>query len=250
MTMHPYDASFYDLHAEGAARSARKIIPLLQALFQPTSVLDVGCGDALWLLEWSQRGVQDYFGVDGEYVVRSLRIPAHRFLSHDLNRPLDLGRKFDIVTSLEVAEHIDPAYAKEFVHSLARHGDLVVFSAAIPGQFGERHVNEQFPGYWAGLFAAAGLQPFDVLRGRIWADREIEWWYRQNILVFCAPEKAMRFPALSTLPPFPLDIAHPDFVAYFKDTLRTDASIRLLTRKLLRLIRARAARLWHARRSR
>jgi hypothetical protein len=126
------------------------------------------------------------------------------------------------------------------VESLTRHGELIVFSAAVPGQFGADHLNEQWPSYWAGLFAARGFRVFDVVRPRIWTDPHIAWWYRQNVLVFCSERRISRHPVLATHQGgAPLAIAHPDFMRYFRDSLRSDASLRLLAGKIYRLIRQR-----------
>jgi 2-polyprenyl-3-methyl-5-hydroxy-6-metoxy-1,4-benzoquinol methylase len=81
-------------------------------------------------------GVHDICGVHRDYVSRSqLLIPDELFRAADLARPLALGRRFDLVQSLEVAEHITPAASEAFVENLARHAErFVLFSAAPPGK--------------------------------------------------------------------------------------------------------------------
>jgi hypothetical protein len=103
---------------------------------------------------------------------------------------VSLGRRFDLVVSLEVAEHLDASAADGFVASLVRHGDVVLFSAAIPFQGGHHHVNEQFADYWAERFAAHGYRALDFLRPQIWSESGILWWLRQNVLLF-AHERAL-----------------------------------------------------------
>ena len=114
-----------------------------------------------------------------------------------------LGRTFDLVQTLEVAEHLDEASADTFVDSLARHGDTILFSAAIPGQGGTHHVNEQWPSYWAEKFARAGYTAYDVIRPRIWADPQVQVWYRQNMLLFA---RSRVFEGAQPR----LDLVHPD----------------------------------------
>ena len=70
--------------------------------------------------------------------------------------PLRIGRRFDLVNCLEVAEHLDASRADSFVDDLCALGDVVVFSAAIPGQGGTHHVNEQFQSYWQERFRRNG----------------------------------------------------------------------------------------------
>jgi hypothetical protein len=203
-----YGQRFYGVQADGSARSAARIVPIVRELLHPTSVLDVGCGVGTWLAEWQVQGVDDVVGVDGDYVDRSdLRIPADNFVARDLEQPLSLGRRFDLVMTLEVAEHITSATSATFVKSLVEHADVVLFSAAVPGQGGTGHINEQWPSYWASLFRVHGYRPLDVLRPMIWEDAEVVHWYRQNLLIFAseaAPD--LNCPAAVG----PLDLAHPE----------------------------------------
>ena len=68
-------------------------------------------------------------------------IDADEFRAADLSQPIDLGRRFDVVQSLEVAEHLPSSRASEFIGTLTSHDPLVMFSAAVPGQGGEHHIN-------------------------------------------------------------------------------------------------------------
>jgi SAM-dependent methyltransferase len=112
------------------------------------SVVDFGCGSGVWLAAWQRLVVDDVIGVDGEQARSSLKISAERFLAADLRKPIRLGRRFDLAQSLEVAEHLPPQSASVFVETLTTHAPLILFSAAVPGQGGEHHVNEQPPEYW------------------------------------------------------------------------------------------------------
>jgi hypothetical protein len=76
---------------------------------------------------------------------------------------------------------------------LARLSDVLVFSAAIPGQGGVSHINEQWQSWWLSKFAARGYDAFDVIRPVIWHREDVEWWYRQNALLYArkgCPEHA------------------------------------------------------------
>jgi SAM-dependent methyltransferase len=199
-----YTSAFFDDVAYGTRESAQTVVPLVNGLLRPASVLDVGCATGTWLAEWRGVGVSDVLGIDGNYVDRTaLLIPVDQFEPVDLRRPFSLGRKFDLVQTLEVAEHLDEACADTFVESLSRHGDTVLFSAAIPGQGGTHHVNEQWPSYWAEKFAAAGYTAYDVIRPRIWTDSRVLYWYKQNILLF-ARGRVLDGPATR------LDLVHPE----------------------------------------
>jgi SAM-dependent methyltransferase len=186
MQTQPYSSDFFKSIHDGSSASARAVVPLVVGLIRPNSVLDVGCGGGDWLsVFYHDCRIRDVMGVDGYYAdAAAWPLPPGTFRHHDLQTPLDLNRRFDLVISLEVAEHIPFEHAETFVESLTRHGDAILFSAAIPGQGGTHHVNEQFPEYWAAVFREKGFSVVDVLRPAIWTNKRVNWWYRQNILLF------------------------------------------------------------------
>ena len=162
----------------------REVVPLVIQLVNPKSVLDVGCGTGIWLKVFEEQGMLDYIGVDGSHLsIDMLKIPARNFLVQDLREPFLLDRKFDLVISLEVAEHLEEQYAQQFVRTLISHGDTILFSAAIPGQGGQNHLNEQWPEYWQKKFEEHGFFLMDIIRPLIWKNEKIDWWYRQNIFL-------------------------------------------------------------------
>jgi SAM-dependent methyltransferase len=191
-----YGSSFFDYVDVSSGRSASAFLSRLDLGFQPASVLDVGCGRGVWLEAWKRLGVASVLGLDGAYVdPATLKIDAGEFRATDLTSPFDLGRKFDLVECLEVAEHLPERCADGLVASIVRHGEVVLFSSAPPGQGGEHHVNEQPLAYWAAKFAAHGFATFDCARPRVQGVPEIEPWYRYNALVFASERGAARLSA-------------------------------------------------------
>jgi SAM-dependent methyltransferase len=183
--MNPYSKSFYRAQRTGSMVSASNVVPFVIDLIRPRSVVDVGCGMGTWLIVFRSHGIEDILGVDGDYVHREmLLIPENLFLTRDLNHPFDLGRQFDLAVSLEVGEHLHPSAAAGYVRSLTLASKTVLFSAAIPGQGGVGHVNEQWPEYWRDLFAERDFVLIDCLRSQIWDNPNVEIWYRQNLLLF------------------------------------------------------------------
>ncbi|MBC7383806.1 MAG: methyltransferase domain-containing protein [Bacteroidia bacterium] len=165
----------------------RQVVPLLIKLFHPKNVLDVGCGIGTWLSVFKQHGVRGVHGIDGDFVDKKLLwnyINEEEFTAKDLTLSFDLKKKFDLVICLEVAEHLEKKQANGFIKSICKHADVIVFSAAVPGQGGQNHLNEQWPAYWINLFKIQGFKSYDILRPLIWNITEIDWWYKQNMLVF------------------------------------------------------------------
>ena len=182
---HVYSSDFYDYINAGSTASARCVVPLMRSVMTIDSVLDVGAGVGAWAAQWLAGGTPEVTAVDGAYAEDSpLLVPARHFVAHDLTQPMDLDRKFDLVQSLEVAEHIPEDKADVLVESLVRHGDVVMFSAAVPGQGGEFHINEQPLEYWRQKFASHGYAPFDWLRPQMADQDDIEPWYRYNTIIY------------------------------------------------------------------
>ena len=204
MAQDPREKIYDDLHHAQLARerernraSARRILGILQEYFAPRSVLDVGCGLGTWLAVARELGAAEIYGVDGSWLDPALLEIDPAFARRcDLEKGIALERKFDLVVCLEVAEHLHERAADTLVASLAAHGDVVLFSAAIPFQGGHHHVNEQFADYWAERFARHGYRALDFVRPRIWTDPEVLWWLRQNALVYAHERALERHPRL------------------------------------------------------
>jgi len=226
-----YDDRFFDDQREESSSSAAVVVPLVHELLNPCSVLDVGCGTGPWVQAWMQLGVTDVIGVDGPYVSHEqLLMPIENYLATDLTTPLDLGRQFDLVSCLEVAEHLDATHATTLVDSLARHSDVVLFSAAVPGQPGTHHVNGAWPSDWVKLFGEKGWQVLDILRCALWNDERVGWCYRQNLLLFVGPERLESLSLKVDGSSMPLNVAHPGLV----QELTRPQGVRLQTRVWLR----------------
>jgi hypothetical protein len=187
-------------------QSAREILPIILDLLKPRSIVDVGCGLGHWLATATELGIGDILGIEGPWVLRAdLAIPRDRFLLHDLRQPLSLSRRFDLALCLEVGEHLAPAQGRDFVASLCRAADNVLFSAAIPGQGGRHHVNEQWPSYWALFFREFQYDCYDVVRPRVWNHPQVLWYYAQNCLLFARSGAADHL----GVPTEPLSLVHP-----------------------------------------
>lgn len=188
-----YGERFYDNVRVTARSSADRIAPMIMSLVRPASVVDVGCGSGTWLSVFRSLGVESILGLDAAFVDRaSLEIPAEDFVVVDLAQPVPIRRRFDLALCLEVGEHLPATSADTLVDGLTKLSDAVLFSAAIPGQGGTNHINEQWPPYWARKFASLGFEPIDALRSRIWADPLVAFWYAQNTVLYCSTERISR----------------------------------------------------------
>jgi SAM-dependent methyltransferase len=165
----------------------------------------VGCGVGTWPRAFLDQGVAEAVGVDFHGQVGRLLIPPTSFRKADLRRPVDLGRTFDLVVCLEVAEHVKAEFAEALVDSLVQHGPMVLFGAAVPRQGGWAHVNEQWPEYWAAKFRARGFVPVDCIRPRFWDDPQVDYWYSQNTILYVQRDRLDGYPALASAVAWPSD---------------------------------------------
>ncbi|MEP2934936.1 MAG: methyltransferase domain-containing protein [Gilvibacter sp.] len=198
------------IHTESIhnADAAGVLVPLILERFKVSSVVDFGCGLGNFLKLFKQHGVAEVLGLDGSWTELERlykNIDPAEFREVDLEKPIHLDKKYDLVISLEVAEHLSSKSETIFVESLIAAGDTIVFSAAIPDQGGQNHINEKWLSDWAKIFEPHGFVPVDLFRKDLWNNESVFWWYRQNILVF-VPKDA----PLANLESTMLDIVHPE----------------------------------------
>lgn len=243
----PYENEFYESRQSGSYRSAKIIVPLLLNLISPKSVIDIGCGVGAWLSVFKEQGIDDILGIDGPWVNKKLlMIPPEKFISKDMEKSIELNREYDLVISLEVAEHIRPENASRFVKSLVDLGPVVLFSAAIPLQIGKHHVNEQWPDYWAQHFSNHGYDVIDPIRKLIWQNDDVEYWYAQNILIFARKEYIKMHPVLdremkkTTISQ--LSLVHPKMYLLNSTPIRILVKIPVLNSIFLNIVTGRAIR--------
>lgn len=194
-----YNDEYFNKRSAAALASARVVVPLVLRFLTPRSVIDVGCARGEWLTVFRDHGIEKIKGLDGEYVDQSkLLIPKVLFESVDLLQPLRVAERWDLALCLEVAEHLVPNRADGFIEDLTKAAPVILFSAAVPGQGGPLHLNEQWPAYWEEAFAAQGYVRLDVIRPLIWQDSRVNWWYQQNMFLYATPEALANSAALKS----------------------------------------------------
>jgi SAM-dependent methyltransferase len=193
-----YGSNFYDRQREGSLSSAKIILPIVFDLIKPKSVVDFGCGVGTWLATGKRLGAERCLGLEGSWV-KTQRLAATdlEVRDTDLEQTVSLDERFDLAISLEVAEHLTPQRSDSFIADLCKASDVVLFSAATPGQDGDGHQNEQWPSYWAERFIRLGYMPLDIIRPIIKLDQTIQSWYRTNVILYARPEQGL--PILKSL---------------------------------------------------
>ena len=165
----------------------RIIAGRLYPVLHPKSVVDVGCGLGTFLRAFKELGAETILGIDGEWVDRKLlskNISLAEFKLADLQEDFSMNVRFDLVISLEVAEHLRPESAERFVNNLVALGDVILFSGATPiTWFDSSHLNNQWPDYWSDRFAAHDYFMQDIVRHIFYNNHDVDSWYRTNMFL-------------------------------------------------------------------
>ena len=207
----PYSPGFYDGQRAGSLSSAEIVLPIVFDFLRASSVLDIGCGVGTWLAAARKLGAARLIGYDGPHVTPDMLVDHEiEFRSINLEYEEPKPERMDLAISLECAEHVSQAAGFRIIKCLCQSADVVLFSAAIPGQGGKHHVNEQWQSYWIRLFADNGFDAYDVIRPACWNDRRVEPWYAQNTLVYLKRGARLRIPTGDRVAAIP-DIVHPRF---------------------------------------
>jgi hypothetical protein len=156
----------------------------------------------------AQRLGAECVGLEGDSV-SDVALPNLDIRVANLEQFISVAGRFDLALCLEVGEHLSQERSNSLVHDLCSLSDCVLFSAAIPGQGGANHINEQWQSWWARLFAENDFILFDCIRPRVWSNRAVEQWYRQNMFLYVDKTKSATL-ALPLESKLDIDIIHPD----------------------------------------
>jgi glycosyltransferase involved in cell wall biosynthesis len=123
---------------------------------RPTTSLDVGCAHGMLVEALRERGV-DARGIDiSTWAIDQVPAPIKPFCRVG-SITEEIEGRYDLITCLEVLEHLPPSLAEQSVGNLCRHTDAVLFSST-PDDFDEpTHLNVEPNGYWARLFLRNGF---------------------------------------------------------------------------------------------
>jgi hypothetical protein len=220
-----YDNTFYSNQVNASLKSASVILKVLFDLYIPKSILDIGCGHGTWLYQAQKLGASTLHGIDGPWVSQADMLSNEiQFTPANMEVDVPIDRKYDLSMSVEVAEHLSKSCAPRLVSSLCSASDVVLFGAAVICQGGENHINEQRQSYWVNRFLDQGYRHFDIFRPKIWGNRSVCPWYRQNTFLFVRQDRedlCERF--ILAAQERIIDIIHPEMfenrVLYYRNLL-------------------------------
>jgi SAM-dependent methyltransferase len=183
-----YDHEYFQFVDRTSNQSAAVIADSIIDGFDPSSVVDVGCGTGALLDKLRVRGVQ----IKGlEYAQAALEFCRARQLDvmkFDVESDeLPELEKADLVISMEVGHQLHETSADRYVEMLCRIAPLVIFSSEIPGGGDKLPRNEMPHRYWIEKFNRRGYR-FEEAHSLQWRK---EWkqngtapWFFRNVMIF------------------------------------------------------------------
>ncbi len=154
---------FYEEHGGNDYTNKEKWFPFFDQVaaniierFNPKTVLDAGCAMGYLVEALRKRGVQAYGFDISEYAISHVaeEVKPYCFV-HSITEELpdDLPTTFDLVTTIEVLEHLHPENGSKAINNLCKHSDTIVFTSTPNGFNDITHVNVQQPEHWCREFA-------------------------------------------------------------------------------------------------
>lgn len=185
---------FYDEQAEtgfGNLEYYKPIYEILNEIVSPDSVADLGCRTGYLISNFKDNGA-DVLGVDYfEYNKKR----AHGniqddFIIHDLRTPLTVNKKYDLVVSTEVGEHIDKEYEIQYldnIKSLMHENSKLIISWSPDGS-DDQHLNALSKEQFIKLLTDNGLKinkdltsEFLIKSGKTTIVSNFNWYFFGNI---------------------------------------------------------------------
>ena len=203
-------------HTARNFESSQEVIKVLMPFFKGlTSILDLGGGVGAWSSAFHEAGYPeptliDHPGVDRD---RLLIKDKRNFLAFDLEKQLPPVNKYDLAVCIEVLEHFSANRALQIHDYLCNCSNLILFSAAIPGQGGVGHQNCRRHYYWHEQFAEKGFAFFDGFKPLLISNDKIHYWIRQNLFIYYKPDQAHRLNGIPNITTTEFEIIYRDIIS-------------------------------------
>jgi 2-polyprenyl-3-methyl-5-hydroxy-6-metoxy-1,4-benzoquinol methylase len=182
-----YSESFFGSTIKYELKSSLDVAKIIISYFNPSSIIDIGCGSGIYLKAFNDLGIKDLLGYDGsENAIKTSLLPG-KIKIYDLRKPLKLDQKFDLCICIEVAEHIENKYSEQLIETLTNLSDTIFFTAAPPGQGGTDHINEQPNSFWIDIFEKKGFRFINFLTNKIrkeMKENKVIFWIANNLMIF------------------------------------------------------------------
>jgi 2-polyprenyl-3-methyl-5-hydroxy-6-metoxy-1,4-benzoquinol methylase len=179
-----YDADYYENHVKYYQKGIPHFVSFLNENLKFDSLCDLGCGTGAFSAPLQVD--KDVLGVD--FSVGSEKVTfldPKNFRLGDLTQPLNLGRSFDVVMSLEVWEHLLPQCEAAYLNNVfALHPKTLIISCAPPGQWGRHHYTPRNGEEVVQIIESRGYKLNQVLTDKFRVIPRLASFYRKNTFIF------------------------------------------------------------------
>jgi SAM-dependent methyltransferase len=183
------ETNYYNKQYFNSAIFEYDYVPVAEAIlkqYAPKTVIEFGCGNGELSKALSKAGIA-VTAIDGYANPDFGGYDNISFYKIDLNDPTEVGnflssqiKTFDVAICMEVAEHLTPAVSESLIDSLTSAADVVIFSAAIPEQDGDGHINCRDRFFWHEQFEKRNFFLKDTIRSQIRDNAAVGRWYALN----------------------------------------------------------------------
>lgn len=162
-----YNSNYYDTYDSAPYRDEQHWMPQFQMVaneiveqYHPQRTLDIGCAYGYLVAALRDKGV-DAYGLDvSDHAISQVREDVKPFCAvGDATQklPENLPDRYDLVTCIEMIEHLYEEDTERFITAICSMTDRVVLSSTDSDYDDPTHVNVQKQEYWAKRFAAHGF---------------------------------------------------------------------------------------------
>jgi SAM-dependent methyltransferase len=159
-----YDAAYYRAGCGPVSYENRELWLLrfrgvagfIAEQLKPRNAHDAGCAFGYLVEALRERGI-DARGSDISGYAISMASPAARDFVRIGSVTDALPERVDLITCIEILEHVDAATGDTAIATFCAHTDTVLFSSSPDDHDEATHLNVQPPHYWAARFAQHGF---------------------------------------------------------------------------------------------
>ena len=157
MSIELYDDAFFKKRTTYRKRAPLMIKGIIE-LCHPLSFVD--CGAALGdLVQEAINQNIDGWGIEGNPACFPyIQCPKDKMMILNLAEPIQLDRKFDVLTTLEVAEHIEEQFVDTFIQNICKLSDVLVISICDYGPTTKIHPTVKSHSWWIPKFNTLGFE--------------------------------------------------------------------------------------------